>query len=148
MKLPKCLTDLLKIKYLKIVVVILVAYVLLRCIKGFREGFETNPGSFESDTKDGKKFVWFYADWCGHCKTMHEAWDAAAKKVNAAGKNLMMKINVGDAKNKEHQKVSAQYGINGFPTIMLLDGGKKKEEYGGARTASDFENYCKSNGLI
>jgi len=148
MKLPKSLTDLLKIKYLKIAILILVAYVLLRCIGVFREGFESNPSTFSSDTKDGKKLVWFYADWCGHCKTMHEAWDAAAKKVNEAGKNIMMKINVGDAKNKTHQKVSKEYGINGFPTILMLNGGKKTGEYNGPRTADDFQKYCKSNGLI
>ena len=148
MKVPKCLTDLFKMKYLKIFVVILVACLILKCISGFREGFESNPATFSSDTKDGKKLVWFYADWCGHCKTMHDAWDTAAKKINAAGKNIMMKINVGDAKNKNHQKVSEKYGINGFPTIMMLENGMKKAEYNGNRTAKDFEDFCKSNGLI
>jgi thiol-disulfide isomerase/thioredoxin len=148
MKLSKCLTDLLKMKYLKMVVLVLIGYLLFRFIQGFREGFESNPATFTEDIKDGKKFVWFYADWCGHCKTMHDAWDTAAKKVNAAGKNIMMKINVGDAKNKNHQQLSKKYGIDGFPTIMMLDNGKKTGEYAGPRTADDFEKYCKSNGLI
>ena len=47
-----------------------------------REGFESSPSSFNDDIASGKKVVWFYAPWCGHCKTMHKDWDDAASAVN------------------------------------------------------------------
>ena len=111
------------------------------------EGFEATPSNFNSKILSGKKFVWFYATWCGHCKSVHKSWDAAADEVNVGDKH-MIKIDIGDGKNPEHQEISKKYNIKGFPTMLLLDNRKKVDEYRGNRSKTEFINYCKQNNLM
>ena len=110
------------------------------------EQFESNANMFDNDIRNGTKLVWFYAPWCGHCKTMHSEWDSASKTVNVKD-NHMIKLNIGDKDNQKHQEIAQKYKIQGFPTILLLKNGKKKEEYSGNRKKNDFVNYCKLKGL-
>tara|TARA_B100001059_G_C17631208_1_gene474508 strand:+ start:261 stop:692 length:432 start_codon:yes stop_codon:yes gene_type:complete len=112
-----------------------------------REGFESRPSSFNDDIASGKKVVWFYAPWCGHCKTMHKDWDDAASAVNI-GENHMIKINVGNKDNDEHSKIAGLYNVQGFPTILLLNNGQREEEYNGERSKAAFISYCKEKGLV
>ena len=81
----------------------------------------------------------FYADWCGYCKKFDkEAFaDAGIKdklakdwigiKINGEDKNGRATI---DGKKLTHPEVMQQYGIKGFPTILLFDKtGKAVEPY-------------------
>lgn len=102
------------------------------------EGFESSPSSFNDDVASGKKLVWFYADWCGHCKKMKSAWDSAAEKV----KGQMVKINLGNSEDKKQQEISKKYNIEGYPTIYLLNNGEIEEKYKGGRNSDDFESFC------
>ena len=105
------------------------------------EGFESQPSSFKNDVSKGKKLVWFYADWCGHCKSMKTEWDKASNKVD--GK--MVKINLGDREDSKVGEISEKYNIEGFPTILLLDNGEIKQNYEEDRKASNFENFVNEN---
>ena len=110
------------------------------------EGFEASSSNFNQNVASGKKLVWFYADWCGHCKTMHDPWDKAADKVNT-GDNHMIKVNIGNSKDDNHTAISNKYGINSFPTILLLENGNKVKEYNNKRTTNGFIKFCEDNGL-
>ena len=110
------------------------------------ENFEASSSNFMDSVSSGKKLVWFYAPWCGHCKSMHKDWDNAAAEVNL-GDKTMVKVDVGDRNNPEHAKINKQFGISGYPTILLLNNGKKEREYNGGRTQNDFINFCKQNNL-
>ena len=101
--------------------------------------------SFVNDDKDfgtGKKLVLFYADWCGHCKSIHSDWDKASKKVKNK-KVTMAKVNCGD-ESEEHAKIVKKYGVQGYPTIKLLNNGKVEDDYNGGRTHKDFVDYINS----
>ena len=102
--------------------------------------------SFVNDDKDfgtGKKLVLFYADWCGHCKSIHSDWDKAAKKSKNK-KIQMAKVNCGD-ESEEHSKIVKKYGVSGYPTIKLLNNGKVEEDYEGGRSEKDFLSYINSH---
>lgn len=107
-----------------------------------REGFEASPTDFNNNVGSGKKLVWFYADWCGHCKKMENAWDSAANSVNTNENKKMIKINLGDSKNDEQQIIAKKYNVTGYPTIQLLNNGETEETYNGGRSKSDFIEYC------
>lgn len=143
----------MKTKYLKqiernIKYIIPISIVVIACVYMYsrtcQEGFETNPTSFEKDTQNGKKLVLFYADWCGHCKTIKPEWNAAAAKVNKNGNNKMIKINVGDAKDENQQQISNAYNIQGYPTILYLDSGKKIDTYKDGMDETSFVSRCKN----
>ena len=86
-----------------------------------KEGFETSCENLETDIKDGKKLVLFYADWCGHCKKLTPIWDEAANEAD----DKMIKLNVGDGK-PEQKKIMDKYNIKGFPTIIMFENGENK----------------------
>lgn len=79
--------------------------------------------------------VEFYAPWCGHCKNLKPAWEAAAKSL--AGIAKVAAVNCDDEMNKP---LCGQMGVQGFPTIKLAKPGKKPgkpayEDYQGPRQA-------------
>ena len=131
----------LKTSPLAIILILALSYFLFTrlsgCGCGKLEGFQSQPSTFESDVSQGKKLVWFYADWCGHCKSMKSEWDKASSKVD--GK--MVKVDLGDNEDSKTNEISKKYNIQGFPTILLLDNGEIVEKYEGERKASDFEKF-------
>ena len=133
-------------RYRNELIIVLIIVLLFGFMPKYLENFESNMSSFDDDIASGKKLVWFYAPWCGHCKTMHKAWDSASKVVNS-NKNNMIKLNIGDSKNKQHQAIASKYKVQGFPTILLLHNGETSAEYNGDRTKSAFVKYCKENGI-
>ena len=145
MGLTKSINKLLKNNYVKIVIVSLLAWLFVRVLANYflKEGFESKPDTFEKDIKEGKKLVWFYAEWCGHCKPMHSDWDKAAKKINEDGKNKMIKIDAG-GKSPEQQKIAQKYQVDGFPTVSLYENGSKVEDYVGDRTEDAIVAFAKS----
>ena len=134
-------------KNINIILILIALGIILSSVITIREGFESSSSSFNNDIASGKKLVWFYAPWCGHCKTMNNDWNDAASVVNI-GENHMIKINVGNKDNVEHSKIAGQYNIQSFPTILLLNNGQKEEEYNGERSKTAFISYCKMHGLV
>jgi protein disulfide-isomerase A6 len=123
-----------------IVALCVVALLVVMSLKR-REGFESGEDTFHRDVRAGKKLVWFYAPWCGHCKTMHKDWDEATLLVNRNKQTPMIKINVGEKDNEKHQQISNEFNIQGFPTILGLSNGKKVSEYKGDRTSDAFVSH-------
>ena len=130
-----------KNKYMILAVVV----VLLLALYMSKERFE-GPSIHVDPFDQGVKLVMFYADWCGHCKNLKPEWDSAAEQVNAdpESKIKMVKVNVGDSENKEHKAISEKYGIQGFPTILKLDNGEKKDTYSEERSKDALIKYCKN----
>ena len=82
----------------------------------------TNNGA----SKDAE-LLFFYADWCPHCKTAKPIWNEIKqeyenKSVN--GYNIVFtEINC-TTESAEVDKLMDQYKVEGFPTIKLLKDGQ------------------------
>ncbi|KAF1993808.1 disulfide isomeras-like protein [Amniculicola lignicola CBS 123094] len=79
--------------------------------------------------------VEFYAPWCGHCKSLKPAFEAAAKSL--AGLAKVAAVNCDDEMNKPF---CGKMGVQGFPTLKIVRPGKKPgkptvEDYQGQRGA-------------
>lgn len=107
-----------------------------------KEGFELAPTKIEDEVSDGKKLVLFYADWCGHCKTLKPVWDKTADEVNTKDKKLMIKVNCGGDSEKE-KELMKKYNIDGYPTILIFENGKHTV-YDDERTKEAFMKTIKS----
>lgn len=100
-----------------------------------QESFKVEPVQVKSQT--GKQLVLFYAPWCPHCKDMLPDWDrfTEANRSNVAVKKVNSEL---------EPELIKEYDIQGFPTILLLDGsGKTIAKYEGERDSkslSDFVN--------
>ncbi len=102
------------------------------------EGFQSSPDDIMKNPN--KVFVLFYADWCGHCKTLKPIWN----KVEAKYSDKMTSIDLG-SENKKSEAVKKHFGIDGFPTMIVVENGKAIATYEGGRTEEEITNYVKNN---
>jgi thiol-disulfide isomerase/thioredoxin len=80
---------------------------------------------FLNKKKHGNWFVWYYADWCGHCQMMKNEWENLENN-NQSSCNL--------AKVKD-SFVKPEDGIQGYPTIKLLKNNNSKVASGKSANA-------------
>ncbi len=85
-----------------------------------------------ADAKAGKKIVladFTGSDWCGYCVQLkREVLDTAEFQTWARGKFVfleldfpMQKVLLDDIK-KQNRALYKKYSVNGFPTVILIDG--------------------------
>jgi len=83
--------------------------------------------------------VEFYAPWCGHCKSLAPAWEAASKKLKG-------KVNLGMVDATIESGLAQDFGVRGYPTIKIFEAGKKSKsaakDYEGGRTADAIEAFA------
>ena len=81
-----------------------------------------------------KELVYFYMDGCGHCKKFSPVWDQFSSSYN--GNLNIRKVERNDAGDELNQ-----YQIQGFPTVLLLDGNGGKKEFQGDRTIQGLNSF-------
>ena len=97
--------------------------------------------------KGNVSFVKFHQPKCPHCINMKEAWEDLGKLLQDKCKDDISLIEVnGHALSESKSDVSKE--IRGFPTIMILEDGKKKVEYSGDRTTEDMLKFMIDNKII
>lgn len=82
---------------------------------------ELNEQNFDENTKHGLKLVEFYTTWCMYCKNQRIELETL--------KDSDMWIGIVDA--DESPNLAKRYGIQGFPTFVLLKDGEKIAEFVG-----------------
>jgi thioredoxin 1 len=74
----------------------------------------------------------FWAPWCGPCKAVDQVLDEL--EVLHGSRVTFAKVNIDD-----HPQRAAELGVLSIPTVMLFDGGERRETVVGARPRSHFE---------
>lgn len=81
------------------------------------ENTESNQNSDKTP-----ELMFFYADWCGHCKKAKPEWESVKDELhNTLIKNqrvFCVEYNCSD-KTAETAQILKKYKIDGFPTIKL-----------------------------
>lgn len=75
-----------------------------------------------------------WAPWCGPCRVVAPMLERAA--LERAGHVKVVKVNV-----DELPDVSARYGVQGIPTLLLLDHGREVARQVGALPADAFDRW-------
>lgn len=65
--------------------------------------------------------IFYYAEWCPHCKGMHEPWNELEREGN--GKTKFVKI--------ESENIPSDLGITGYPHFVLVKNGAVTKTVGG-----------------
>ena len=87
-----------------------------------------NYSAVEGFSKDkSAELLFFYADWCPHCKTAKPAWTETVSKYENTTINgykvVFTEINCTN-ESEEVEKLMNKYKIEGYPTIKLLKDGQ------------------------
>lgn len=73
------------------------------------------------------ELLFFYADWCPHCKTAKPVWEDLKKEYdneNINGYNIMFTDVNCSTESEQTSKLMDKYSVEGFPTIKLLKNGE------------------------
>jgi len=74
----------------------------------------------------------FWAPWCGPCRAMSPAVEAAAEKLNGDAK--VYKLNVDD-----NPAVPPRFNLRGIPTLILFKDGREANRLVGLSTREQIE---------
>jgi len=92
-------------------------------------------------------FIEFYANWCGHCKTLEKEWEKLVElaEKDKDVKNVAIVSIESGVVNKDIEKMQndMKLKVNGFPTVGAIIN-KKFISYEGGRTAKEMLDYIKS----
>ena len=75
-------------------------------------------------------------DGCGHCKTFTPIWDQFASGYSG-------NLNVRKVERAAAGNDIDKYEIQGFPTVLLLDGQGGKKEFSGDRNIQNLKAFAK-----
>lgn len=99
---------------------------------------DSNDASFMKDvieaSRDVPVIVDFWAPWCGPCKTLGPALEAAV--MAEKGRVRMVKVNV-----DENQRISAQLRIQSIPTVYAFWQGQPVDGFQGALPGSEIKKF-------
>jgi len=85
--------------------------------------------------ENGKEFVFFHMNGCGHCNNMKPEWEKFTGATSFTTRSVEM---------SESPDEINKFGIQSYPTLLLLENGEKVKEFKGERTAEAFEEFVKN----
>jgi thiol-disulfide isomerase/thioredoxin len=117
--------------------IIICAVILFSIIAGFyyyyymlpqmNAKYKPNSEHVAEGTSNTAELLFFYADWCPHCKTAKPIWNDLKteyenKTINGY-KVVFTEVNCSE-ETAEVDKMMNQYNVEGYPTIKLLKDGQ------------------------
>jgi thiol-disulfide isomerase/thioredoxin len=119
------------ILFILIAVFVYYQYVKPSLSPTYKANREKMNGEDGTDTREAE-LMFFYTDWCPHCKTAKPDWaevkaEYENKTINGY-KVVFTDVNCSE-ETAEVDKMMNQYNVEGYPTIKLLKDGQIIEYY-------------------
>jgi thioredoxin-like negative regulator of GroEL len=81
--------------------------------------------------------IFCYADWCGHCQKFKPTWNGFKSKYAPV-------LDIRELNADQDKQEIGNLGVRGFPSVMLLNNGKRTN-FEGPRTMAGLEQFVKTN---
>ena len=119
----------------KIIALVVIVYFVIRKSSSSTSSSTTtstnSPSTSTSTDKKLTKLIWFYADWCGHCKYFSPEWD----KFVSANRNKSIELVKQNGDEDKDGSLHKKYNVTGYPTVVMLYNDNTSEHYEGPRKA-------------
>ena len=123
------------------IVAIIITFRLLKIVYGELKDFFTHMLLPKRESFEGQKeLLLLHMEGCPHCVTLMPHWKAAASENTTS-----IKMRALERKDDGAAEIIKANKVTGFPTILLMGGGKKLDTYGGKRDKGGLLSYCKQN---
>src|SRR5919106_3959374 len=103
--------------------------------------FDVGEADFEQRVVERSRelpvVVDFWAEWCGPCRTLSPALEAAAAKREG-------KVELAKLDTDRNQQLAAAFGIRGIPAVKAFRDGKVTDEFTGAIPPAQVEQFFDS----
>lgn len=105
--------------------------------------YDLTNANFELHVKKkGYHLVKFYAPWCGHCKNLEPTWIKLAKLYQPKNqKQSESDVTISRIDCTTNRDTCTEFEVRGYPTVLLIKGGKKVEKYSQGRNLNSFQDY-------
>ena len=115
---------------------------LLILILGAIIVFSLARNMFEGESKHSKKegfagkreIIYFHMEGCGHCKKFTPEWEKFAQGTDMPNQ----KVDAGDP-------LASKMEVSGFPTVLIIEDGKKIDTFKDERTANKLHAFVNKN---
>ena len=99
-----------------------------------------NASTFDAALAATPLFVAFVSPHCGFCHALKPTWDELSERLvgNVRAATVDATVDI---------ELAARFGVNGYPTILLLADGRVYE-YDGERTADDLLEFASGGYVI
>lgn len=110
---------------------------------GFNANKEHTPKGGEEPTAE---LMFFYADWCPHCKVAKPEWEALVDENE--GKSINNVKVIYTAQNCSElspamEEIVSKYDVNGYPTIKLVKPDGTVVDYEAKPTTSTLQQFLR-----
>lgn len=99
---------------------------------------DTTTAQFQADvlevSREQPVLVDFWAPWCGPCKQLTPAIEAAVRA--AGGKVKLVKMNI-----DEHPAIAGQLGVQSIPAVFAFSNGQPVDGFMGAKSESEVKAF-------
>lgn len=97
---------------------------------------ELTEDSFDKHVSTGHHFVKFCAPWSGRCQKCHPIWNELANSLRNDDS-----VSISNVDCTQHRGTCGQFDMQGYPTLLWIEDGKKIDKYSGQLTHEELKAY-------